>query len=269
MGRDGAGGHMPWEAAGVYTGEGHGGPPGGRDRLGHQLPGAAFEAHQCDEPIRTQPPRLADMRGRAMPWVPGHTHAHTHVGDVDHPNLGTGQVNVEGFLPVRDELEGAHRGQPSQACPTAQGGFVVCPPGGCQYQWEILRVDPEDAEVRVVRVVPGHILQDLQELEPIWGGIGVRGARTCPGPLGPPSQLPPSPGSSSSAKATMWIPSMSSSWRGTWAGVTSRRVGTPVGGGLSGGAGKVMGAGPPHPSLPALTQVSYMLSGLSFRRVAL
>lgn len=38
-----------------------------------------------------------------------------------------------------------------------------------QNQWEIIRVDPDDAELRVVGVVSGHVFQDLQELIAIWG----------------------------------------------------------------------------------------------------
>lgn len=35
-------------------------------------------------------------------------------------------------------------------------------------QGEVIGVDPDDAEVGVVGVVSGHILQDLQELVAIW-----------------------------------------------------------------------------------------------------
>lgn len=33
-----------------------------------------------------------------------------------------------------------------------------------QYQREVVRVDPDDAELGVVGVVSGHVFQDLQEL---------------------------------------------------------------------------------------------------------
>lgn len=32
------------------------------------------------------------------------------------------------------------------------------------HQWEVIWVNPQDAQVRVVSVVPGNLLQDLQEL---------------------------------------------------------------------------------------------------------
>lgn len=32
------------------------------------------------------------------------------------------------------------------------------------HQRKVVRVDPHDAQVGVVRVIPGHLLQDLQEL---------------------------------------------------------------------------------------------------------
>lgn len=39
-----------------------------------------------------------------------------------------------------------------------------------QNQREVIWVDPNDAELWVVGVVSGHILQDLQELIAIWEG---------------------------------------------------------------------------------------------------
>lgn len=38
-----------------------------------------------------------------------------------------------------------------------------------QNQREVIRVDPDDAELRVVGVVSGHVFQDLQELVAVWG----------------------------------------------------------------------------------------------------
>lgn len=32
------------------------------------------------------------------------------------------------------------------------------------HQWEVIWVNPQDAQVRVVSVVPGNLFQDLQEL---------------------------------------------------------------------------------------------------------
>lgn len=40
-----------------------------------------------------------------------------------------------------------------------------------QNQREVIRVDPDDAELWVVGVVSGHVLQDLQELITICGDI--------------------------------------------------------------------------------------------------
>lgn len=38
-----------------------------------------------------------------------------------------------------------------------------------QNQREVIGVDPDDAELGIVGVVSGHVLQDLQELITIWG----------------------------------------------------------------------------------------------------
>lgn len=39
----------------------------------------------------------------------------------------------------------------------------------CSYQGEVIGVNPDDAEVRVVCVILGNLLQDLQELKTVWG----------------------------------------------------------------------------------------------------
>lgn len=39
------------------------------------------------------------------------------------------------------------------------------------HQWKVIWVNPQDAQVRVVSVVPGNLLQDLQELIAIWIGF--------------------------------------------------------------------------------------------------
>lgn len=36
------------------------------------------------------------------------------------------------------------------------------------YQWEVVGINPDDAEVRKVSVFPGNLFQDLQELITIW-----------------------------------------------------------------------------------------------------
>lgn len=38
-----------------------------------------------------------------------------------------------------------------------------------QNQREVIWVNPDDAELRVIGVVSGHVFQDLQELIAIWG----------------------------------------------------------------------------------------------------
>lgn len=38
-----------------------------------------------------------------------------------------------------------------------------------QNQRKVIRIDPDNAEFRVVGVVSGHVFQDLQELISIWG----------------------------------------------------------------------------------------------------
>merc|ERR1712002_990518 len=58
--------------------------------------------------------------------------------NINHTNLRRREVDAEGLLPVRNQ------------------------------QGEIIRVDPDDAEVRVICVLTCHLLQDFQELKTIW-----------------------------------------------------------------------------------------------------
>lgn len=89
-----------------------------------------------------------------------------------------------------------------------------------QNQREVIRVDPDDAELGVVGVVSGHVFQDLQEFIAIWeqqqrnlslpsgAKDNKQGKKT-----GKPTGKRHKPGSSSSANATICIPSMSSSYK--------------------------------------------------------
>lgn len=81
-------------------------------------------------------------------------------------------------------------------------------------QRKIIRVDPDDAELWVVGVVSRYILENLQELVAIWEQQRRSVNAVQDAEDGRKQQMGKrcKPGSSSSANATMWIPSRSSSW---------------------------------------------------------
>lgn len=76
------------------------------------------------------------------------------------------------------------------------------------YQGKLVRVDPDDAEVGVVGVVSRHLLQELQELVTVCARVQEKEQNAS---VPDPDWCKDKPGSSSSAKATMCSPSMSSS----------------------------------------------------------
>lgn len=85
---------------------------------------------------------------------------------------------------------------------------MISEPVAFQNQREVIRVNPDDAELRVVGIVSGHVLQDLQELVAICAQqvkcVQVKMLRTIKG--GEKLKLirkRDRPGSSSSANATM------------------------------------------------------------------
>lgn len=45
---------------------------------------------------------------------------------------------------------------------------MISEPEAFQNQREVIGVNPDYAELRVVGIVSGHVLQDLQELVAIW-----------------------------------------------------------------------------------------------------
>ncbi len=47
------------------------------------------------------------------------------------------------------------------------------------YQGEVVRVDPDDAEVWVVSVLTRHLLQDFQEFKTIYGKVQRSGTAMC------------------------------------------------------------------------------------------
>lgn len=88
------------------------------------------------------------------------------------------------------------------------------------YQREIVGVDPDDAEVRVVGVLTCHLLQDFQEFITVYGKVSLVSMGliflntlnlSMLRLLIERNESNSVPGSSSSAKATMCSPLMSSS----------------------------------------------------------
>lgn len=86
-------------------------------------------------------------------------HAHTHVISLDHADLGGGQVDPEGVLPVGQQLQ--------DTAEQRQREVLSHEDSPTSHQGEVVRVDPDDAEVGLVRVLLCHLLQDVKELKTI------------------------------------------------------------------------------------------------------
>ena len=96
----------------------------------------------------------------------------TYIADIDHSNLRSEKVHLEGLLPVGDQLRGHSNKTYSHTWPDSYNGKIIkyCV---CMYlcacvsvcvflhQREVIRVNPDDAEIWVVCVVSSHLLQDI------------------------------------------------------------------------------------------------------------
>lgn len=89
----------------------------------------------------------------------------THVCDVDHTNLRSKKVQLKGFFPVCGQLSGGggRRNWSVFTFPTSVTEIRTK-----QNQRKIIRVDPDDAELRVVGVVSRYVLENLQKLVAVW-----------------------------------------------------------------------------------------------------
>lgn len=55
-------------------------------------------------------------------------------------------------------------------------------PAPATHQRKVVRVNPHNAQVRIISVVPGNLLQDFQELKAIWNDRGTSPALACKHP---------------------------------------------------------------------------------------
>lgn len=75
----------------------------------------------------------------------------------------------------------------TQANPVCSCAHIHMPnqgrkPAPATHQRKVVRVDPHNAQVRIISVVPGNLLQDFQELKAVWKDRGTSRALSCKHP---------------------------------------------------------------------------------------